>query len=249
MDQQIERPVADILVEHVSTAIAAAYHNRSKLPAPILALKGMSSSKGRHLLNNLCALSPLRYLEIGCWQGSTLISALYGNAAQYHLAIDNFSEDPEGAKAALLQNCTTHLQEEPYEGDINLVDADALCLNPETLGASNINVFFYDGCHTRHATNQALLRYFPSLASAFILVMDDWNWGHVRDATVQTLAMLPISIRFSALLSNLPGLAPALDQFSDKPLNPLTGMPVGHVVTVYPDGWWNGMAVFVCQKL
>ena len=54
----------------------------------------MSSSKVRHLINNLCSLNGTRYLEIGSYKGSTLIAAAKGNenALARLSAVDDFSQ-------------------------------------------------------------------------------------------------------------------------------------------------------------
>jgi hypothetical protein len=58
---------------------------------------GMSSPKGRHFFNNVCRqvgfVQKVRYLEIGTWAGSTLISFIYKQPnLEYVSAIDNFSQ-------------------------------------------------------------------------------------------------------------------------------------------------------------
>ena len=62
----------------------------TKLPDEIKFMSGMSGRKYRYLINNLISLidNP-RYLEIGCWAGSTACSALYGNKAKA-VCIDNW---------------------------------------------------------------------------------------------------------------------------------------------------------------
>ena len=74
---------AQRIVEHVRRAIANAREGLSKLASPphaaVLELEGMSNAHNRHLLNNLCAAVGARYLEVGTWKGSTLVSAVAGN--------------------------------------------------------------------------------------------------------------------------------------------------------------------------
>lgn len=82
------------LVRHLERSVYAAELGISKLPVPIYYIDGMSSPKGRRLLNNLCEMEGTRYLEIGCWKGSTLISAISNNyeTIEQAVAIDNYSE-------------------------------------------------------------------------------------------------------------------------------------------------------------
>jgi len=81
LNVNVKAEYAQALIEHVKKSIRNAYIGDSKLNNDILMLNGMSSSKVRHLLNNLCALPEASYLEIGVWQGSTFISALYQNTS------------------------------------------------------------------------------------------------------------------------------------------------------------------------
>ena len=75
------------LIQHVERSIILASLGVSNLSKDIFYLDGMSSPKVRALLNNLCDKKGTRYLEIGSWKGSTLISALYGNEHMVDLAI------------------------------------------------------------------------------------------------------------------------------------------------------------------
>ncbi|MBT4497522.1 MAG: hypothetical protein HOC74_07365 [Gemmatimonadetes bacterium] len=86
--------MSDYMVTSVERSLMQTQLGISKLDKPIFFLNGMSSPKVRHFLNNLCELPQTRYLEVGCWRGSTLISALYDNHASVNevIAIDNFSE-------------------------------------------------------------------------------------------------------------------------------------------------------------
>lgn len=85
------------LVRHLERSIYAADLGISKLPVDIYYIDGMSSPKGRRLLNSLCEMPGTRYLEIGCWKGSTLVSALRDNqhSVDMAVAIDNYSEFQE----------------------------------------------------------------------------------------------------------------------------------------------------------
>ena len=55
----------------------------------------MSDARVRHLLSNLCSAQGARYLEVGCWRGSTLTAALAGNELRVDLAVgvDKWGEE------------------------------------------------------------------------------------------------------------------------------------------------------------
>jgi hypothetical protein len=75
----------------LKVALKAAIDGRSKLPAAIRAIWGLSGQKYRILINTLIeTLDRPRYLEIGSWLGSAA-AAIYGNNVQA-VRIDNWSE-------------------------------------------------------------------------------------------------------------------------------------------------------------
>ncbi|WIA10888.1 hypothetical protein OEZ85_011054 [Tetradesmus obliquus] len=65
----------------------------SVLPIEILIMDGMSSVRTRLFYNMLLGLEPpVRYLEVGVFKGSSLVSALYRNPHVEATCIDNWSE-------------------------------------------------------------------------------------------------------------------------------------------------------------
>ena len=81
------------MVNSVKESILLAESETSQLHRDVLTLRGMSSDKVRHFLNNIVGKTKdARYLEIGAWKGSTFISAIYKNNFTKAVAVDNFSE-------------------------------------------------------------------------------------------------------------------------------------------------------------
>src|SRR5579872_3190335 len=58
---------SDILINHVQKSIKNAERGISKLSKDVLGIDGLSSSKVRHFLNNICSIPGTNYLEIGVW--------------------------------------------------------------------------------------------------------------------------------------------------------------------------------------
>ena len=93
----------------------------TKIPDWIKFMPGMSGRKYRYLINNLVSsIEDARYLEIGCWAGSTACSALYGNQVKA-LCIDDWSQfsDPKTINPSLnVQNSKkefeTNIKKAPY---------------------------------------------------------------------------------------------------------------------------------------
>ena len=163
-------------IEHVREAFTKAAREESKLTEGFHPnnIKGMSSFKNRHFLNNVCELPDLKYLEIGTWQGSTLCSAMYQNEGVFY-AIDhfvpNFSQDGDRpVKELLFEN----LDKFGLQDKLSFFDADSFKFNLSNI-THKINVYFYDGDHTREAQRDALLYYKSVLAEEFIYIVDDWS--------------------------------------------------------------------------
>jgi len=61
-------------------------------------LFGLSSTRLRTLLNNLCSKPNTSYLELGVYKGATLVSALYGNPNVKAIGVDNYKYDEREPK-------------------------------------------------------------------------------------------------------------------------------------------------------
>ena len=134
-------------------------------------------------MNNLCSALNTRYLEVGVWRGSTLVSALAGN--EHNMAAvtaidlwgwdreetgltefsveraDEVFGDAEGALVAALERLERHT-----EGGLGLVQVlrqDCFRVDVDQLLADNagqrFNVFLYDAGHTSAEQKQAFTHY------------------------------------------------------------------------------------------
>lgn len=169
--------------ELVEASIAVAEQSSGGLPESVLQLSGMSSAKVRRLLNQLCSQPGTRYLEVGVWAGSTLISALFGNASTVVAAdaIDNFSQF-DGPRTVFEANTRQFLG----EGCFTFHDKGYREVSP-TLQPP-VNVYFYDGDHSAENQRDGLLHFWPCLAEEFIFIVDDWNWPQVQQGTFEGIA-------------------------------------------------------------
>lgn len=218
LKKEKKKNMSDMTSDRIVKAIQDADEIKSKLADDIFKLEGYSSAKVRCLLNNLVT-SDDKYLEVGTWQGSTLISALYGNNVQHHLCIDDFSQFTDGnnIKEILFKNFQSVFNSTP-----NLIEHDAF-----TIDLSKINdrytVYFYDGIHNEIAQRMALTYFYPILADEFILVVDDWStgWG-VEQGTREGIKKSNLTTVYEKCLPNIPGK---------------------HV-----EEWWNGLGVFILKK-
>lgn len=157
--------------------------NFSKLNRQIYKLKGYSDRCVRDFLNKLCSYSSnlCTYLEVGTWQGSTLISALYGNNNAKGIAIDNFSQFKRpNLKEDLLKRLEKFIPNQYIfiEKDVFEIDLDFDIL---------IDIYFYDGSHSLEDTRDSIVRFYGNYSDTFVLVVDDWNWLQPRQGTYEAI--------------------------------------------------------------
>ena len=206
------------LIEKIDRCIECAEKGESKLTANILNMRGLSGPKHRNFLNNAID-NNTRYLEVGTWTGSTLISALYNNTPEFHIGIDNFSifcEDRD-RRAEFHSNCKTYLGYSP-----NFLDQDCYTVDMKLHGIENINFYFYDGCHKRRSQENAITYFSPALSSEFILMVDDWNEESARLGTIDGLKKSNIEMVYVKEL------------FTEK--------------NAVKHDWWNGVLIAACKK-
>jgi hypothetical protein len=168
---------AESLKQIVEESISRAESLKSKIPAEVANLRGFSSQKIRHLLNNLCSFGECKYLELGVWSGSTLIPALYKNDCEA-LGIDNFSQFQEKeAGFNGRDELNDRLNKYTHEIQANCIWPED-CFDDSALSMGDSkkwNVFMYDGDHSAEATQKAIELYGKKCAQPFILVVDDFD--------------------------------------------------------------------------
>jgi hypothetical protein len=161
----------------------------SKLSKDVLDIEGMSSSKIRHFLNNIID-NDSRYLEIGSWKGSTIISALYKNEFKYVYVIDNWSQYL-GPK----EECCNNIKKFITNENIIIINENSFTVDFSNL--QKINTFFYDGKHDEEAHCNILKIAYPCLDDIFIYIVDDWNWNNVKKDTLKGIMENNLKIKFS----------------------------------------------------
>lgn len=183
----------EALVRHVENCIEQAETGEQVLPNRIINIPGYSGKKVQHFLHYLMKWPQGCYLEIGCYYGSTLISALYGNTDLVDaIAIDNWSEFG-GPKKEFRRNCAREIPHAPlrfYESDCFAIDKAKIFKTP-------VSFYFYDGRH-RFIDQKMAFTYFNDIFDdVFVAVVDDWNWLDVREGTLAAFEELGYRIHFS----------------------------------------------------
>ena len=204
------------LINHVKSSIRKA---NSKLNSAILDIEGMSGNKFRTFLNNICSFPHTKYLEIGCWKGSTFISALYGNELniEYAVGIDNWSEF-NGPLQDFNLNCNSFLSSFNH---YQVIFEDSFSLSCKSKIKQKITTYFYDGDHSVIAQEEAFTFYNDMFEDVFIAIVDDWNWAQVREGTFNAFNALNYDVLFETFIP-------------DTGNNRL--------------GWWNGVYIAVIRK-
>lgn len=152
-----------------------------------LNMEGMSGKNVRLLLNTILSFDNIKYLEIGCWKGSTLYSALINNNPSYTLAIDNFSEFG-GPRNEFYENM------KDIDSKFDFIDGDCFLIDKSKIN-HKFNVYFYDGEHSEESHEKALTYFYDLLEDSFIYICDDWNWEQVRNGTKKAIEKLNLSIK------------------------------------------------------
>jgi len=155
---------------------------------------GMTSANILQLLNLAvsCLAADEVYCEIGCWQGATLIGALWHHPGRLGYAIDNFSQfDLEGKNQERL---IAHLERFGMAEQVLFCHqsfAEFFADLGQIRQPPAIGVYFYDGAHDGRSQSLGLSLALPFLADSALIIVDDSNWDTVQQATADFLAQHP----------------------------------------------------------
>lgn len=152
-------------------------------PCPDIA--GMASPKKLLLLNLAATQLPENghecYLEVGVYQGKSLIAALINNRNRIAVGCDNFSEfdDSSGSNLnALNSNLARHGMQ--HQVRFYNESFQSLFQRWEADGLPPIGAYFYDGAHDELSQYEALRQAEPLLSDNALVIVDDWR--HAEDS-------------------------------------------------------------------
>ena len=216
-------------VTAVNTAFEKSMDNQSKCSDFTLNIEGLTSNKVKHFLNNLGEAKDVRYLEVGTWHGATFCSAIEGNNIQA-LCIDSWHtnhiepmrnvegwESKEGNPLKIFQSNLMQVKGvNKVLGYNEPVESLDLTKIPHTS-----NIVFYDGDHTYEQTKNFLDRYYDKFEETMVLVVDDWNWTQIQEATNKHIEEKEYKVLYTKEIKT-------------------TGED--------PNDYWNGLGVFVLRK-
>jgi hypothetical protein len=171
------------------------------------------------------------YCEIGVFQGLTLVSVAHTNPSVTCIGIDNFAFfDPKLENKSILENriklagCK----------NISLIESDfekATKSLEQVLMGRRIGVFFIDGPHDYRSQLLCFLFYEKYFSDEAVIVIDDCNYAHVRQANNDFL----LSHEDYALL---------FEKYTYKHPNNMTQSEL----IESKKGWWNGVNIIVADK-
>lgn len=172
------------------------------------------------------------YLEVGVFQGLSLTSTAVANRKLPCYGIDNFSaydEDSVNHKIVKKRIKSNHLSN---AFTINKDFEDALASIPLHIKSRKIGMFFVDGPHDYRSHLMCLLMAYPHLAHDCVIVIDDSNYAHVRQATADFLYVHK-------------DMALVCEAYT--PAHPDNLAP--HQKHLAVQGWWNGVNILVRDSM
>jgi hypothetical protein len=189
-------------IELIEEAIERADNFQSKVKdLAAYDVPALASLKIRCLLNNLGELAT-NYMECGVHRGGTFCSTVAGNKnIKKAFAIDSWESDHMGGEihetqflAAAKANVTPSTKLVVVKDDCFSVDLSKI--------DSPIDMFLYDAGHSRDDQRKALTYYYPVLANEFIYCCDDWQFGEVKEGTLEGIKEMGFDVLFEKELLN-----------------------------------------------
>jgi len=224
------------MIQQIIEAIQSSELN-GLLETPAL-LGELTGFSGKKLLGVLQRFSKLFenqegscYLEIGVFQGLTLSLTALSSKNFPCYGVDNFAFlDPEKKNLSIVEERLTKLQLD-NAFIINKDYEDALEKLRDNIGDKKIGVYFIDGPHDYRSQLMCLELALPYLHEQAVIVVDDSNYRHVRQANRDFLITHP---EFKLLFEAYTPCHP--NNMSE------------HEKEVARNGWWDGVNIIVRDK-
>lgn len=160
------------------------------------AVENLAQENNLALLNvaAACLEGDEAYVEIGVFNGASLIAAMLGNEGKRFVGVDSF-----GFRDATLEKVHENLARfglTPPE----IVVGDAFELVPAgALDHVQVGVWYYDAAHSYEAQLEGLRMAEPLLVPGALVIVDDTDWDDVARAMDDYLAEQPRATRVLTL--------------------------------------------------
>ncbi|MFN5953970.1 MAG: class I SAM-dependent methyltransferase [Dolichospermum sp.] len=168
------------------------------------------------------------YLEVGVFQGLTLLSVANACPSVNCYGIDNFAQfDPKGENFGIVKSRMEKLGLE-NASIINKDYEDALETLGDKLDHKKVGIYFIDGPHDYRSQLMCLELALPYLHDDAVIIVDDCNYKHVRQANRDFLVTHPdYKLVFEAYTKCHPVNMTLTEEENAR------------------KGWWNGVNIFV----
>lgn len=200
----------------------------SPLPSEQYQVPALTSLRIRHLLNSIGKLGT-KYLEVGVHKGGTFTASVAGSDNLKEIvAIDSFASDENDYEKTVNQYGKARPEFEewakkfvPSSSKFELVVSDSFQVDLKKL-PKQIDIYLYDGDHSRLSQEMALTYYKDVLADEFVFMVDDFDWGEVEEGTRSGIEKAGLEIVYEKHLRSKGS--------HDN------------------DSWWNGFYVAILKK-
>lgn len=173
----------------IDACLELADNEHSKITEREKELFGLSSTRQRAFINNLCSKDNTTYLEVGIYRGATLISSVVGNPTTKAIGIENFNYDdrepkkyaPEGGiwdnmKSQLYDNIKRYSDPDSKvnTGNIQIIESDYK--KADWSAIKNVDVCFFDVTPTTQESHGDFIDLvLPSLADQAVIIFSQYS--------------------------------------------------------------------------
>lgn len=201
--------------------------------APNKIVTGFAGDKLTGMIQRLTKAIGKDYLEVGVFQGSSLLNTAYANPDLHCYGIDNYSQcDPSNQNRGIVIERAKALG----VSNFTLIDKDfevGLCEVEQEIG-----VYFIDGPHDYRSQLMCLGYGTRFLSKYGVMIVDDANYPHVRQATRDFVNLFP---EYKLIFEAYTECHPA-NMSNDSRLAAKQGWWDGvHVIAHDPDNQFEGL--------
>lgn len=203
-------------IKDLENAIQQAREGESKLTPEVFGINTLGGSRTLHLINNLCSVDEknLSYLEIGCYHGASICSALYGNKVRV-VGVDNWTTFID-EKLFTAIRCEQNINKVANGNKTRLYTADYNQIKPFDLSTfGKFNIFYFDVENSLQNEENLLEYYNKNLKDKTVFIHRDWNDENIRDNIQRQIDELGYEISFQHNI------------YTSKEDNPLWGNGIG----------------------
>jgi hypothetical protein len=168
-------------IKALKNAITMSEERRSKLTEENFAVPALVSLAGRHLYNNIGAIST-RLLECGSHIGGSFTSSISNNNLISCTSVDSFASDwveDRQCMPIFIQNVGKFL---PKKTEFNFIHSDVFEVDLNEV-PDGIDFYIYDASHSYEDQRLGVTYYLSKMANEFVMVVDDFDWDDVYNGT------------------------------------------------------------------